>query len=143
MSQLYEESMQAKLKHLEMLQGIINRMAQNSFMLKGWSVLIISALFALAAKDSQGSFVYVGYFPAIIFWILDGYFLMQERLFRRQYNKVCTLTEEQIDFSMSTGEFKKNITLSGAIFSKTLIIFHSMILIVLIVVTLIINKLIL
>jgi len=37
--------MEKKLKHLEMLQGVINRMANNSFLLKGWSVVLISALF--------------------------------------------------------------------------------------------------
>ncbi len=41
--------MEAKLKHLEMIQGVVNRMASNSFQLKGWSVVLVSALFALAA----------------------------------------------------------------------------------------------
>ena len=40
-----------KLKHLEFIQAAINRMAGNLFMLKGWSVTLIAALFALAAKD--------------------------------------------------------------------------------------------
>ena len=42
-----------KLKHLEMIQGVINRLAANSFMLKGWSVFLISALFVLAARDDR------------------------------------------------------------------------------------------
>lgn len=33
-----ESLIENKLKHLEMLQAIINRMAVNSFSLKGWSV---------------------------------------------------------------------------------------------------------
>ena len=37
--------MDAKLKHLEMIQGVINRMANCSFLLKGWSVTLIAALF--------------------------------------------------------------------------------------------------
>lgn len=38
-----------KVKHLEMIQAVINRMAQNSFLLKGWSVVLTAAIFALAA----------------------------------------------------------------------------------------------
>ena len=31
--------MQQKLKHLEFIQGVINRLATNSFQMKGWSVV--------------------------------------------------------------------------------------------------------
>jgi hypothetical protein len=41
--------MERKLKHLELIQGVINRMAHCSFLLKGWSVILISGLFALGA----------------------------------------------------------------------------------------------
>ena len=72
--------MESKLKHLDLIQGVINRMANNSFLLKGWSVTLISALFALAAKDSNSLFIYLAYFPCVAFWSLDGYFLWQERM---------------------------------------------------------------
>lgn len=131
--------MEQKLKYLELIQGIINRMAQNSFMLKGWSVIIISALFALAAKDSVKEFIYLAYFPAIIFWILDGYFLNQERLFVKLYNKVRCISLDRIDFSMSTAEFADSENWFRAIFSKTLILFHFMVVVVIIIITIIIN----
>ena len=38
--------MDKKLKHLEMVQGVINRMASNSFMLKGWAVTLVAGIFA-------------------------------------------------------------------------------------------------
>ena len=38
--------MDKKLAHLEMIQGVVNRLANCSFLLKGWSVLLVSALFA-------------------------------------------------------------------------------------------------
>ena len=31
------------IKHLEMLQGVINRLGHNSFLIKGWSLTIIAA----------------------------------------------------------------------------------------------------
>jgi hypothetical protein len=80
--------MENKRKHLEMIQGIVNRLAHCSFLLKGWSVILVSALFALAAKDAKIYFIYLAYFPAIAFWGFDGYFLWQERLFRKLYDRV-------------------------------------------------------
>ena len=44
--------------HLEMIQNVVNRLSRNSFLLKGWSVILVSAFFALAAVNSK---VYFGY----------------------------------------------------------------------------------
>ena len=68
-----------KLKHLDFIQGVINRLSTNSFLLKGWSVVLVSALFALSASDSNMKFVVLAYFPAISFWALDGYFFENGR----------------------------------------------------------------
>src|SRR5436190_19270494 len=91
----------AKHTHLEMIQGVINRLSNNSFLLKGWSVVLVSGLFALAAKDSKVLFVCIAYFPCFVFWGLDGYFLWQERLFRELYDKVLAVDSKSIDYSMS------------------------------------------
>jgi hypothetical protein len=120
--------MENKRTHLGMIQGIVNRLAQNSFALKGWSVALVSALFVLAANSSNRYFVYLAYFPAIAFWILDGYFLWQERLFRALYDKVRGLKEDDIDFSMDISQLiVKNKSWKDAILSTTLIIFHGVV----------------
>ncbi len=129
--------MDAKLKiaHLQMIQGVINRMAGNSFALKGWSVVIISALFALATTQATQPtkilLVGLAYFPALAFWTLDGYFLHQERLFRRLYSHVSKKSEDQIDFSMnimlSEEEIKQEKPVGSwfkVCLSETLSIFH-------------------
>ena len=114
-----------KLQHLQMLQGVINRMAANSFHLKGWSVVLVSSLFALAAQGTNQLFIYLAYFPAFAFWILDGYFLWQERLFRKLYDHVRALPDEQIDFSMDTRIVASQVEpWRSATLSKTLRIFH-------------------
>ena len=38
-----------KIKYLEFIQNIVTRMNQNSFMIKGWTVAIVSALLAVYA----------------------------------------------------------------------------------------------
>ncbi len=116
--------METKIKHLELTQGVINRMANNSFLLKGWSVTLVSALFALAAKDSNPFFVYIAYFPCLTFWSLDGYFLRQERLFRKLYQAVAEKEESKIDFSMDTSEMNDIDSWFLTCFSVTLRIFH-------------------
>ena len=108
-----------------MIQAVVNRMSVNSFLLKGWSVVLISALFALAAGDSQALFVYIAYFPAIAFWMLDAYFLRQERLFRKLYDRVRHLAETDVDFSMDTSVVDGKVAAwSAVVFSKTLLLFH-------------------
>jgi len=125
-----------KHKHLELIQGVINRLSTNSFLLKGWSVVLVSALFALSAPNSQVAFVYLAYIPAIIFWGLDGFFLWQEKLFRKLYDQVRSLSEEDIDFSMDTSNIEGDDrpTWVGATLSKTLIPFHGVLIFAVIVV---------
>ena len=88
--------MENKRKHLEMIQGVVNRLSTNSFLLKGWSVVLVSALFALSAPDSRIAFVYLAYIPAIIFLGLDGFFLWQEQLFRKLYDQVRANAQRKI-----------------------------------------------
>ncbi len=115
-----------KHKHLEFIQAAISRMAGNLFLLKGWSVTLIAALFALAAKDANQLYVLVAYYPLLVFWALDGYFLSQERKFRALYDHVRTLDEGSINFSMDTSAFSndKNTSWFAAVFSKTLFIYY-------------------
>lgn len=119
--------MENKRKHLEFIQAIVSRMAGNLFFLRGWTITLIAALLALFIKGNGSN--YVIYFLIIlilVFWILDGYFLSQERLFRDLYNHVRKLKEEEIDFSMDISEYKKykKNTLIYTMFSPTLLVFY-------------------
>ena len=118
--------MENKRKHLEFIQATISRMASNLFFLRGWTISLVAALFALFVKDANHDYIFVIYFPIIIFWILDGYFLSQERLFRALYNHVRKLDEKEIDFSMDTNKYKKDDRNSWicSIFSSTLLFFY-------------------
>lgn len=117
--------MEKKLKHLDLIQGVITRMAGNSFYLKGWCVTVVAAILGLASKDSNEKFLAVVYYPIIMFWIIDGYFLFQEKLYRRLFNDVRRIEEENIDFSMDTQAYKgKNTSWLKAMFSHTLLIFY-------------------
>ena len=70
-----------KIKHLEMVQDVIKRMASNSFILKGWAVTLVAGIMALAEKDADKMYFLVAY--------------------RELYNKVRSTKENDIDFSLS------------------------------------------
>ncbi len=119
--------MDQKLKHLELVQGVISRMANNSFMLKGWAVTLVAGIFALAGKDTDKLYFLVAYIPVIVFWGLDAYYLLQERLYRSLYDKVRQTDKDTIDFSLkaTTQEFNsERNTYSSCLFSVTELWFY-------------------
>ena len=122
--------MESKIRHLEMIQAIIDRMARNSFMLKEWTVLAVSALFVLAVGVSGCPLnCLIALFPTTAFWLLDGYYLWQERLFRKLYDKVRVLDEEDVDFSMNTSSVVPEVDRWLSVtFSKTLVGFYGAVL---------------
>ena len=95
--------MESKLKILEMIQGIVNRMSSNSFTLKGWSITLVAAIFALSIQDvNKDYFILLVFIPIVMFWILDSYYLMKERGYRKLYDQTRILHQDSIDFKLST-----------------------------------------
>lgn len=117
--------MENKIKHLEFIQLVITRMNVNSFLLRGWAVTLVAAVFAFSAKDSNPKYVLITFISTILFWILDGYYLSQERKYRDLYNKIRQLDEQSIDFDMNATVLnsEKN-SWFFSIFSITQIIFY-------------------
>lgn len=104
----------APVAQLQFVQAAVERMAANSFLLKGWSVTIASAILAFAAKDARADMVPVVMLPATVFWGLDAYYLRQERLFRCLYEDLCRSAQSAresvaIPFSLSTARFRSQV----------------------------------
>jgi hypothetical protein len=117
--------MEKTLKHLEFIQAVINRFNGNSFLIKGWAVTLASALFALAAKDANQDFIKVIYVSIPAFWLLDAYYLSQERQFRELYDAVRLKTEASIDFSMNAKAYANGWkTWFGSLWAPTNLIFY-------------------
>ncbi len=92
------------IEELKILQGVINRMAQNSLECKKWTLAL--AVGVLSLKIEAISHLYglcvLGVLLAC-FYLLDVYYLTQERLFREQYQwlvKNRLKTDEQFLCSM-------------------------------------------
>jgi len=82
-----------KIKHLEFIQNVITRLNSNSFQIKGWAITIVAAILALYATMQNKDFILIGIFSLILFWLMDGYCLSQERKFRGLYNDVAGISE--------------------------------------------------
>ncbi len=80
------------IKSMEFCQATIKRMADNSFRLKQWFLLAVTAMFTVFSKiifSENQEFHIDSLFllaPLVIFPYLDAYYLQQERLFREIYN---------------------------------------------------------
>ena len=128
--------MESKLKHLELIQGVVNRLATDSFRVKGWTVVLVTALFVLLTKEDRLDVAYIALVPALVFWGLDGYYLWQERLFRALYDRVRALDESEVDFSMATASFRTGWKRSwlGSTFSITLVPFYGVLVVAIVLV---------
>ncbi len=125
--------MERKHKHLEFIQITIIRMAANSFLIKGWMVTLVAALFAISSKDSNNNYIMLAFFPVPVLWLLDGYYLWQERLYRALYDKVRNIDESKIDYSMNTKQFVTGKrTWIRSIFSKTLNFFYGFLIVLMV-----------
>lgn len=131
------------VKHLEMIQGIVNRLGHDSFLIKGWSMAILAAgIIFIARSETQFQWVVVAFFvPIIGFWVLDGYFLWQERLFRKVYDEIRK--QESTDFAMNIMKHKDKPKCSwtASIFSVTLNVFYGIEILFILTVFFILNNL--
>ena len=114
------------VKHLEFIQGVVNRLGSNAFLLKGWSmtVLVAGALLMVRFRPDQPLLVLTLLVPVLGFWLLDAYFLWQERLFRAEYDRVRQ--QDETDFAMNPVQHRDKPKHSwlATFFSVTLVIFY-------------------
>ena len=115
------------VRHLEMTQAVINRLGSNSFLLKGWSMtIIVTAMVLIARHDIQHPCLILSLIiPILGFWILDGYFLWQERLFRKIYDEVRCQSDTNFKMDVMKHKNKPKCSWVSAMFSVTLVIFYS------------------
>ena len=73
-------------KHLEIMQGVINRMAENSRSCKVWCVTLAAATLVLVARTGEPRHALIALVPTILFLFLDSYYLALERAFIRSQN---------------------------------------------------------
>lgn len=72
--------------HLEIMQGVIQRMAENSRSCKVWCVTLVSAILVLVARTGNAEHAMIALAPTVLFLVLDAYYLSLEGAFRASYD---------------------------------------------------------
>lgn len=86
-------------KEIDLIQSCVNRMAQNSFMVKGWLITLVTVILALLPENVNVRGVCVIVLLATFcFWYLDAFFLRLERLYRWKYEWVISKRAENDKF---------------------------------------------
>ncbi|MBV1929711.1 MAG: hypothetical protein KUG81_09410 [Gammaproteobacteria bacterium] len=73
--------------YLVILQGVISRMATNSSACKTWCITLVSAILVIVADKAKPEYALLALMPAVLFLLLDSYYLGLERGFRDLYNQ--------------------------------------------------------
>lgn len=73
-------------KHLEIMQGLIARMAENSRSCKVWCVTLVAAVVVLVARTGEPRHALIALIPTLLFLFLDSYYLALERAFIASQN---------------------------------------------------------
>lgn len=100
-SRSYDAESSAVQTHLKIMQGIIERMAENSRACKVWCVTLVSASLILVARTEKPDYILVALVPIILFLVLDTYYLTLERAFRGSYD---TFVEELRNDNISSSD---------------------------------------
>jgi hypothetical protein len=89
----------------------------------------VAALLALGSLDGAEGFFFLAYIPVVVFWGLDGYFLWQEKIFRRVYNSIRIKENKDIDFCLNPKDFQNEESWPCAVFSITLLSFYGVLIV--------------
>lgn len=94
-------------QYLRMLQDIINRMASNSSNCKTWMITIVAALLSIQKSiQAVNPSVWTIIFPVVIFYLLDGYYLAQEKKLRSIESEYVRAIHSENDCSSMIYSFK-------------------------------------
>jgi len=119
-----------ELETIGTIQHIINRMATNSIIIKGWTVAVLGIILLLSGTWYQAL---IAVFAVLIFWYLDAYFLRQKKTYRVLYDEIVdnklNIGDEFFDIRTARCEAGIEVPRSSKLMlSKTLLIFYGSIL---------------
>ena len=97
-------------KEIELIQSCINRMAQNSFMIKGWTISLVAVVLALLPETVDFRILsIICMVSTICFWFLDAFYLRTEKLYRRKYEWIIANRIETLDFSYDLNPYNSKM----------------------------------
>ena len=85
-TKILEADNEAVIRHMEMYQGIITRMAGNSSACKAWGVPLIAALMGFIVQTKNQDLTILVLLIIPVLFSIDCYYLMLENQFRDGFN---------------------------------------------------------
>lgn len=122
-------------------QGSKNRLKSDV----AWSMTLIALVGAISAQGSDKRFILLAFIPILGFWILDSFYLQQERKYKQLYKNVAEQDESQIDFNLDadkatgTAEEMARLCFCKCLFSITELCFYPLIAVALIILVIVLK----
>jgi len=100
-----------RIRHLELLQGAIARMAGASAGIKNLCLVVIAGALAFIATSKEPALAFYAATLTAVFWFLDARYLQQEKWFRDMYDAQRVLDpSERASFVMTPDQATRSAT---------------------------------
>lgn len=96
-----------RFQFLQMIQGVITRMAECSLKMKEWFITITCAIVAAYVATNKPAMLFAISIAAVLFYILDSNYLRNEKIFRAMYKDNCNLNVPIDSFEMNISQYKR------------------------------------
>jgi hypothetical protein len=126
MAEKYRRIGSDRVKHLEMIQAVITRLASEAALSKGWALTVSSGLFGFAAHSLSPWVAAVGILLVLAFWWLSAYYLRAERQYRSLFDRVRKC-DETVEIFCMDARGERGASWRKILCSPTLGIFYGVI----------------
>lgn len=76
-----------KIAHLQMIQGVIDRMSTSAAIYKGFAATIVTGIAVISFTEVSAWILLIAFFPVGCFLVMDTYYLKLEKQYRILYEK--------------------------------------------------------
>ncbi len=129
----------AVIAYFKMIQNVITRMAQNSFLIKAWTITILAGVMIFSISKQIIFMCFIILTITSMFWVLDSYYLKLEKSYRnlfnfktQQYNHLLE-KETMMLFDMNYKKYSKsNQNLLKIMLSKSELLFYATLIVILV-----------
>ena len=92
--------MENKISHLKIIVDLLDMVNRSDVYAKRWAVSFAAVFLALATQIPGIRVAYLALLPMLLLWHIDAQNYRREYLLRKLYDRVRTLPEDEIDFSI-------------------------------------------
>jgi hypothetical protein len=114
-----------RVKHLEMVQAVIARVAGQSATLKNYCITVTTAVCGLAVSLQRPCVALLALLPVTIFALLDAQYLRLERRFRGLFNEVRMQRWSAVPSFEISAQAAPASSYWGALFSWSIFMFYT------------------